>query len=73
MTIILLKNNLLQTILGFDGVEISSAYFYTLGQFLTYDTNSRTDEYGGSLENRSRLLFDIMQKLRLDIQSAPVG
>lgn len=50
---------------GFDGVEICSAYYYTLGQFLTDGDNQRSDEYGGSLENRSRLLFSILHKLRM--------
>ena len=49
---------------GFDGVEIHGAHGYIIGQFLSPDINQRNDEYGGSLENRSRLLFDIIQGVR---------
>ena len=44
---------------GFDGVEIHSANGYLLDQFLHDSTNKRTDQYGGSLENRSRFLMDV--------------
>ena len=43
---------------GFDGVEIHGANGYLLDQFLQDSTNKRTDEYGGSLENRARLMLD---------------
>lgn len=46
---------------GFDGVEIHAANGYLLDQFLRDGVNDRTDEYGGSAENRSRLLFDIIE------------
>ena len=49
---------------GFDGVEIHGAHGYVLGQFLSPDINQRTDEYGGSVENRSRILFDIVSGVR---------
>jgi mycofactocin system FadH/OYE family oxidoreductase 2 len=49
---------------GFDGVEIHSAYGYLLTEFLTPTTNHRTDEYGGSLENRMRLPIEILQAVR---------
>ena len=49
---------------GFDGVEIHGAHGYVLGQFLSSDTNQRTDRYGGSLENRSRLVFEILDGIR---------
>ncbi|VDN59286.1 unnamed protein product [Dracunculus medinensis] len=52
---------------GFNGVEISAAYSYALGQFLTVGSNWRTDEYGGSLENRSRILFRIIHAIRYHI------
>jgi len=44
---------------GFDGVEIHGANGYLLDQFLQSSTNQRTDEYGGSLENRARLLLEV--------------
>lgn len=45
---------------GFDGVEIHSANGYLLNQFLESKTNQRTDRYGGSLENRLRLLNEVV-------------
>ena len=44
---------------GFDGVEIHGANGYLLDQFLQDSTNQRTDAYGGSLENRARLLLEV--------------
>ena len=44
---------------GFDGVEIHGANGYLLDQFLQDSTNKRTDAYGGSLENRARLLLEV--------------
>jgi 2,4-dienoyl-CoA reductase-like NADH-dependent reductase (Old Yellow Enzyme family) len=44
---------------GFDGVEIHGANGYLLDQFLQSNTNTRTDVYGGSLENRARLLLEV--------------
>jgi len=44
---------------GFDGVEIHSANGYLLDEFLRDGTNKRTDNYGGSFENRSRLLLEV--------------
>ena len=44
---------------GFDGVEIHGANGYLLEQFLLDGTNTRTDQYGGSLENRARLMLDV--------------
>ncbi|WP_338745105.1 alkene reductase [Pseudomonas putida] len=44
---------------GFDGVEIHGANGYLLDQFLQSSTNQRTDRYGGSLENRARLLLEV--------------
>ena len=44
---------------GFDGVEIHGANGYLLDQFLQDGTNKRTDRYGGSIENRARLMLDV--------------
>ncbi|WP_028313059.1 alkene reductase [Derxia gummosa] len=44
---------------GFDGVEIHGANGYLLDQFLQSSTNLRTDEYGGSIENRARLMLEV--------------
>lgn len=49
---------------GFDGVLLYSSQGYLLGQFLSPHTNKRTDEYGGSLENRSRLLREVIDITR---------
>lgn len=49
---------------GFDGVEIHGANGYLLDQFLTDYTNQRTDEYGGSTENRVRLSIEVSQAVR---------
>ncbi|MBC7701581.1 alkene reductase [Aquabacterium sp.] len=46
---------------GFDGVEIHAANGYLLDQFLRDKTNHRTDDYGGSIENRTRLLAEVLQ------------
>jgi len=45
---------------GFDGVEIHGANGYLIDEFLQNATNSRTDNYGGSSENRSRFLFEVL-------------
>ncbi len=49
---------------GFDGVEIHGAHGYILCQFLSEEINHRDDEYGGSLENRSRIFFEIIEGIR---------
>lgn len=49
---------------GFDGVELHGAHGYLLCQFLSPEINRRKDRYGDSIENRSRLLFDIIDGVR---------
>lgn len=49
---------------GFDGVELHGAHGYILCQFLSPGVNLRDDKYGGSLENRARPLFDIIDGIR---------
>ena len=49
---------------GFDGVELHGAHGYILCAFLSPETNRRTDRYGGSADNRARLLFDIIAGVR---------
>ena len=47
-----------------DGIELHGAHGYLLAQFLSPTTNHRTDKYGGSLENRARLILEIAQAIR---------
>jgi 2,4-dienoyl-CoA reductase-like NADH-dependent reductase (Old Yellow Enzyme family) len=49
---------------GFDAVEIHSAHGYLLHEFLSPLSNHRTDQYGGSLENRARLLLEVTEAVR---------
>jgi len=65
---------------GFDGVEIHSANGYLLDQFIQSSTNHRTDEYGGSIENRARLLMEVVQAAseiwgpdRVGVRLSPMG
>lgn len=50
---------------GFDAIELHSAHGYLLHQFLSPISNQRTDAYGGSFENRSRLLIELVDLIRL--------
>ncbi|EPE27258.1 FMN-linked oxidoreductase [Glarea lozoyensis ATCC 20868] len=49
---------------GYDGIELHGAHGYLLAQFLSPTTNKRTDKYGGSLENRLRLILEIAEEVR---------
>lgn len=58
---------------GFDGVEIHAANGYLLDQFLRDGTNHRTDQYGGSYENRARLLMEVTRAVVDTIGADKVG
>lgn len=55
---------------GFDGIELHGAHGYLLAQFLSQSTNHRTDKYGGSLENRLRLILEIADAVRQRVSSS---
>ena len=52
---------------GFEGVEIHGAHGYILAQFLSDEINHRTDQYGGSLENRMRIVMRIIDAAREEV------
>jgi N-ethylmaleimide reductase len=65
---------------GFDGIEVHAANGYLLDQFLQDKTNQRTDQYGGSVENRLRLLIDVLKTVsevfsydRIGVRLSPYG
>lgn len=60
-------------IAGFDGVELHAANGYLIDQFLKTGANQRTDAYGGSIENRARLLLEVMQALVAAVGGDRVG
>jgi len=65
---------------GFDGVELHGANGYLIDQFLQDKTNHRTDDYGGPIENRARLMLEVVDRLvsvwgagRVGVHLAPRG
>jgi len=58
---------------GFDGVQLQAGFNYLISQFLNPRTNVRTDEYGGSIENRARFLFDVLDAVGARIDISKVG
>lgn len=58
---------------GFDGVELHAANGYLIDQFLRAGTNKRTDAYGGSIENRARLLFEVLNAITAEIGAGRTG
>jgi N-ethylmaleimide reductase len=58
---------------GFDGVQLQAGFSYLISQFLNPATNLRTDEYGGSVINRARLLFEIIDAVGEHIDLNRVG
>jgi N-ethylmaleimide reductase len=58
---------------GFDGIEVHGANGYLLDQFLRSGSNTRSDLYGGSIENRARLLLEVMRAVTQEIGGDRVG
>jgi N-ethylmaleimide reductase len=58
---------------GFDGVQLQAGFSYLLGQFFNPATNRRSDEYGGSIPNRARLLFDVLDAVGQRVDLGRVG
>ncbi|TPX64430.1 hypothetical protein CcCBS67573_g08406 [Chytriomyces confervae] len=57
----------------FDGVEIHAAHGYLIEQFLNSNANLRTDEYGGSIENRARFLFEVLDAVVAAVPASKVA
>lgn len=58
---------------GFDGIELHAANGYLINQFLDSQSNARTDEYGGSVQNRLRFLVEVVNAVSDEIGSQKVG
>lgn len=58
---------------GFDGIEIHSSNGYLIHQFFNKSSNHRTDEYGGSIENRARILFEIIEAVKVFFPENRIG
>jgi N-ethylmaleimide reductase len=64
---------------GFDGIQLQAGYVYLFNQFLHETTNQRSDEYGGSIQNRSRFLFEVLDAVlevwpsqRIGVKTGPM-
>lgn len=58
---------------GFDGVEIHASNGYLLHQFFNATSNIRTDEYGGSKENRAKILFEVLDAVKEELTTSQIG
>ncbi|GLB48956.1 alkene reductase [Neptunitalea lumnitzerae] len=58
---------------GFDGVEIHSSNGYLFHQFFSKSSNTRTDDYGGSIENRIRFLFEVLDEVKTIMPENKIG
>ncbi|MBT8394395.1 MAG: alkene reductase [Bacteroidia bacterium] len=58
---------------GFDGIEIHSSNGYLFHQFFSKCSNSRTDKYGGTKENRSRFFFEVLDAMKKEIPEQRIG
>jgi N-ethylmaleimide reductase len=58
---------------GFDGVEVHAANGYLIDQFLRDKSNHRSDAYGGSIENRTRLLFEVCEAVAKEVGAGRTG
>ncbi|MEN2283350.1 alkene reductase [Algoriphagus sp. SE2] len=58
---------------GFDGIEIHSSNGYLLHQFFNGTSNVRTDEYGGSIENRAKILFEVINAIKEVMPENKIG
>ncbi len=57
---------------GFDGVEVHGAHFYLLSSFLSSYTNDRTDDYGGTLLKKTKLLVDTVNRIKEELDGFPL-
>jgi len=58
---------------GFDGIEIHASNGYLLHQFIAPCSNVRTDQYGGNIENRSRILFEVIDGIKITVPEIRIG
>lgn len=58
---------------GFDGVEIHASNGYLFHQFFNNSSNQRTDQYGGSIENKARFLFEVIEAVKKEIPEERIG